>query len=200
MKRFPQSTSQLGLHLERESSGAVTAGCCFQCLSCWRAEAEGGRSGVGGAGGRQSGPASPQVYLHIPPAGGPGARGAGGLPSPPAHTRPRRLSIRLAVLGLLFTTKVHAWQEEGQPQSGRPGLRAVAPAWLPSAPDSACWRRWPRKDASTPSPAGKAANNWSCRARGRGETTTDAPCGHKQVSPGAGACPRSPENKGLLRD
>lgn len=125
-----QSTSQLGSEMRSGGSraGAVTCRLLLsQGFSCWRAEAEGGRREGGGRGQAVRAGQSAGTFTSRPREVR--ARGAGGRCLPRRRTRAsRRLSIRLAVLGLLFTTKLHAWQEERQPQSGRPGLQAVAPS------------------------------------------------------------------------
>ena len=106
-----QSTSQLGSEIwsRGNRSGAVTCRLLLsQCLSCWRAEAEGGSREGGGRGqavraGQSAGTFTSRLREVR-------ARGAGGRCLPRRRTRAsRRLSIRLAVLGLLFTTKLHAW-------------------------------------------------------------------------------------------
>ena len=193
-----QSTSQLGSEIwsRGNRSGAVTCRLLLsQCLSCWRAEAEGGSREGGGRGQAVRG-RPVRRYLHIPPAGGPREGGGRALPSPPAHTRIQAAEYPSCSSWALVhhqTPRVVGGRAAAVRSPWAPGM---APRLASLCLDSACWRRWPRKDASTPSPAGKAANNCSCRARGRGETTTDAALRAQTGVPRS--LPRSPENKGLL--
>lgn len=106
-----------------------------------------------------------------------------------AHTS-RRLSICLQFFGSV-TTKLHACQEEGKPQSTPPGggsppalgSGSCLPRLASLCLDSTCWRQWPRKDRSTHSLAGKSANTGAARHGGEVGSPRTWPCGHKQVSP-----------------